>query len=647
VTTQVLMLDTSDSMFSDRFADSRRKRRHMKSAAKAYVRWMEQASAARRDGGAESLMVVTFDDTLRMVIPPTVVDDPGRSRRLQQRIGAMGGGFLTRLRDSLVRVVRHLDGAPGRSAVLLLSDGADRASKFHGPDEVYRTLREANRVTVFPILVGVDKGPHRRFMEEVARISGGRAYSAATRVDDKFRRIHQRLAGQRYVSYLTHAPAAGERGTFRKVRIRLAADSALRQRCALPDDGYRRERFLAGDGVIDDRDVAPPPLAIVPESSAGSGFRYDPETLELLVDAPRRPEDIVHDWLRLGQFESPHAARFEMNGDAFLDRMPQLAAEVYAHYPVLREWVQRRRRARIEADLRRRVPPPTNPDEQVAYESTLQRIGVREAARPPATGFRYELASWLGDIDARELALRLERKEANLLLAGTAEAVATAEAVQQEFARLASWLPYSDSEPVIALLELVCAPERDACGYWRVVRPRTAELVRDASNNPIWPPETADDWLVHERAGTPTHPLGLMAVRWLLGLPTHPDASDGAGSAAAALREWRVEALDHEPVWLPEGGRPRGRGSKRPDCRHRVRLDLEPAAAASDGRRSARLELVLDGRVADDSSPRGPARCATSPAPLRIEVRCVREPETLPAELGALLADRQVSACRD
>jgi hypothetical protein len=632
VTTQVLMLDTSDSMFNRRFADSRRKNRHMRTAAHQYVGWVQQETAAAAPGaGVEALMVVTFDDTARMIFPPTVIDDLHDARRLQARIARMTGGFNTKIYDSLVRVVRYVDAAPGRTAILLLSDGTDSASERYVPSGVYRALRQANSVTVFPIQVGVGKGPHRRFLNEIARISGGKSYNASARVDGKFREIRDRLEGQRYVSYLTRPPGElpvdarntdAEGNLFRKVRIRLAEDSPLRRHCTIPEDGYRPERFVrgtqgAGAGPAVETLEEPAPVDRIEPAS----WSWDRESLQLRVERPRSPEDIVHDWLIHDLFVNRYAALHEMNGEAFLDRMPELAEEAFRNRGVLREWALAKRRARIEAEFRRQVPPPSAPSELEAYETTLDLIVDREMAVVRPSDYQHDLAAWLDDVTSRELAFRVERKAANQWLSGADEAVLESERVQREWSRLQSWLPYSDTEPVVALLELVCDAARNVCGYYRVVRPRTAELVRDYRDQPIFPPETAEDWMVYGNHKVPRHPLGLMTLRWLLGDP-RPD--------------WRVASIEHEPIWLPPEGKLKGRGAKKPDCRHRVVLDL-----ASD----TRIELEVDGFV-DGEGTAGPGRCEVAEEPLRIEPRCWVAVRRLDPKIEKLLRGAGLSECK-
>ena len=54
-------------------------------------------------------MVATFDDSLRMVVPPAVVGDESTASAMKAQIDAVSGGFQTTLFDSLFRLAWYLE----------------------------------------------------------------------------------------------------------------------------------------------------------------------------------------------------------------------------------------------------------------------------------------------------------------------------------------------------------------------------------------------------------------------------------------------------------------------------------------------------------------------------------------------------------
>jgi Mg-chelatase subunit ChlD len=573
VTTNVLMLDTSASMTNPWRKPTRRRALQTKAAASAFVEWLRQ--------DRERLMVVTFDDDLLLQSPATVVEDERVQRDLQRSVAGITGGFYTTLNDSLARLTDHLEGRPGRSAVILLSDGADRAS-IRSSDAALELVELSDSLTVFPIGIGLDDGLHQRFLEDVASASGGHYYWLRDRraaelgrpLEKKFRDIRERLSKQVYVSYLAEPfgalPGDTERAdelgrTRRKVKI-VSRD----RRCEIPASGYRPTRTVRREAVSPLAPAQPNHWILESEDeSATIGttiddlvrdsnplIRYEGETTtrkiarrEVRVEVPafeRRFDDaglehVLHRWLVEGSLPANddgarvldrRDGRFpiarEMNGNAFLERRVTLAQAVFDTRPAYRDWATTRFEARLRSELRARfeaISPGGANDEAALAAAVAERV-----SRIAPDDYVPFLADWLEDVPARELALSLEALEIRRLLGAFPSTDPEVEHVQREWPRLHRWLRLPDLARVTTPLSLACDDARDTCGYRRVVLPRLSQLPEVL--------EKRHAALTTANLLVPDRPWALIAVRDLIG--------SGDSPIAIELRDkWTVTAVDH------------------------------------------------------------------------------------------------------
>jgi Ca-activated chloride channel family protein len=134
---------------------------------------------------------------------------------------ATGGG--TALYDGLWNGLLHLKSAPGRRAIVVLTDGRDENRTSTGPASTH-TLADVQNLArqvgaaIFPIGLGsrVDRG----LLEQLAQASGGQAYVAddAAKLSEPFRHIIENLR-QRYILGYTSTNSRHD-GAWRRVQIR-------------------------------------------------------------------------------------------------------------------------------------------------------------------------------------------------------------------------------------------------------------------------------------------------------------------------------------------------------------------------------------------------------------------------------------------
>ena len=172
----------------------------------------------------DQLMILGIGSETEVLAPLST--DRAVARRSLERIARWG---TTPLYDAVIRSIDAVQPAPGRRALILLSDGDDRYSQATASDVV--AYARQHDVLVYPVSIGNSRVP---VWAEVATVSGGRSYNvkdpktlAATmgEIADELR--HQYLIG--YVP-----PFEGASG-WRSIRVRVnRPDVRVRAR-----DGYR------------------------------------------------------------------------------------------------------------------------------------------------------------------------------------------------------------------------------------------------------------------------------------------------------------------------------------------------------------------------------------------------------------------------
>ncbi len=172
----------------------------------------------------DQLMLIGIGSETEVLVPL----ETGRAsaRAALDRIERWG---TTPLFDAVVNAIDVVQPAPGRRALILLSDGVDRYSRT-SPSDVVEHARQHD-VLVYPISIGGTRPP---VWAEVAAVSGGRSFFVRDlrALTPTLRTIADELRHQYLLGY---PPPAEGRTDWRTIRVRVNRPGArVRAR-----DGYR------------------------------------------------------------------------------------------------------------------------------------------------------------------------------------------------------------------------------------------------------------------------------------------------------------------------------------------------------------------------------------------------------------------------
>lgn len=156
--------------------------------------------------------------------------DSARADQLAAVDGLTAWG-TTALHDAIIAAIEAVDGARGRRALVILSDGDDKYSDASGADALARA-RRAN-VMVYPIAIGRTRPP---LFAEIATLTGGRSYHARETkgLDETLRTVASQLREQYLIGYSPSRPPAAGANEWRSITVRVREPGAtVRAR-----DGY-------------------------------------------------------------------------------------------------------------------------------------------------------------------------------------------------------------------------------------------------------------------------------------------------------------------------------------------------------------------------------------------------------------------------
>jgi Ca-activated chloride channel family protein len=161
--------------------------------------------------------VITFNRAPRVAVPLT-----NDLEELEEGLTGLLAEDQTSLYDSLAYGLQYLSGVKGQRAVLLLSDGMDRTSRF----TFEQTLDCAHRagIAVYTIGLGLPEDARAeagKKLERLAAETGGRSYfvDSTAQLDGVYSQIERELRSQYRIAYQSsnNSPDDG----FRAVRVEL------------------------------------------------------------------------------------------------------------------------------------------------------------------------------------------------------------------------------------------------------------------------------------------------------------------------------------------------------------------------------------------------------------------------------------------
>jgi Ca-activated chloride channel family protein len=166
---------------------------------------------------ADRAAVVTFSEEPRLAAPFT-----RDIARLHAALVGLQAARGTALWDSLVYSLHYFQGTPGRRALLVFSDGADRGSRFTFDQAL--AYAQHSGVSVYAVSFGgaasslLETG--RRRLASLAEATGGRSFvlSGVGELAATYRSIDEDLRSQ----YLLVYQSDGEGEAFRAVEVAVA-----------------------------------------------------------------------------------------------------------------------------------------------------------------------------------------------------------------------------------------------------------------------------------------------------------------------------------------------------------------------------------------------------------------------------------------
>ena len=122
----------------------------------------------------------------------------------------------TGLHDAVIAAMEAVGTAPGRRALVLLSDGDDRYSRATAADALARA--RASDVLVYPVALGRTRPP---LFAELATLTGGRSHHVRDprRLPQTLREITSELRQQYLIGYSPAKPIAESAGEWRAIGV--------------------------------------------------------------------------------------------------------------------------------------------------------------------------------------------------------------------------------------------------------------------------------------------------------------------------------------------------------------------------------------------------------------------------------------------
>jgi len=138
----------------------------------------------------------------------------------------------TALHDAIIAILNRLEGEPGRLAVVVFSDGADRYSTAPASRVVERARQ--SQALIYPITLGRNRPP---LAAELAVVSGGRSFQIrdARALEETFTTIARELRYQYLLGYTPTNPGQPGAREWRSIRVTVKGRPELRVRAR---DGY-------------------------------------------------------------------------------------------------------------------------------------------------------------------------------------------------------------------------------------------------------------------------------------------------------------------------------------------------------------------------------------------------------------------------
>ena len=195
--TVALGVDRSWSMAGDRL-------RLAKRAAQSFLRELKPEDRS---------MVLAISSEAE-VIAALSADRAAQSRAVE----ALDPWSTTALHDAIIAALDRLEPEPGRQALIVFSDGADRYSRSTAADVVARARR--SNALIYPIALGKERPP---LLAEIATLTGGRSFLLrdVKELEPTLATIARELRAQYLLGYTPSNPIEPGTREWRSIRVML------------------------------------------------------------------------------------------------------------------------------------------------------------------------------------------------------------------------------------------------------------------------------------------------------------------------------------------------------------------------------------------------------------------------------------------
>ncbi len=176
--------------------------------------------AAAQRGGRELLLELGDEDLAMLVAIGSDVDVPAPltndRRAVDTALQALDAWGTTALHDAVITAFDAIEPAPGRRALVLVSDGVERHSQQTAEDVIARV--RASDVLAYPVVLERKVPP---LLDQLATMTGGRAFRVrrARELPGTLRRIASELRHQYLLGYEPARPP--EPGEYRRIQVRV------------------------------------------------------------------------------------------------------------------------------------------------------------------------------------------------------------------------------------------------------------------------------------------------------------------------------------------------------------------------------------------------------------------------------------------
>ena len=163
--------------------------------------------------------LVTFDNEPQLVSRFTTDRE-----RLAQALAGLRAQGSTSLWDAVVYGLYQYQGTKGRKAYVILSDGADRASKFTFEAALDYARKTGVAIYFIGLKIGGTQFDVRTKLNRMARETGGAVYyvDSAKGLAGVYKEIDEELRSQ-YL--LTYTPPARKGTKWRKIEVKMTPDN--------------------------------------------------------------------------------------------------------------------------------------------------------------------------------------------------------------------------------------------------------------------------------------------------------------------------------------------------------------------------------------------------------------------------------------